>query len=115
MTDIYEEVEIEDLLYDAENNIYTYPCPCGDTFHVTLEELWEGDDIARCPSCTLRIKIIFDESDLPPLPMDGSDNVDSHDGNTSVGDDILYSTLDSLEKLSVKDEKNCGPEIESTG
>jgi diphthamide biosynthesis protein 3 len=27
---IYEEVEIEDMIYDPETRIYTYPCPCGD-------------------------------------------------------------------------------------
>ena len=69
---IYEEVEIEDLDYDPEELIYTYPCPCGDLFNITLEELWDGEDIATCPSCTLRISIIFDEEDLPPLPDDES-------------------------------------------
>jgi hypothetical protein len=65
---IYEEVEIEDLTYDAEELVYTYPCPCGDKFRITLEELWDGEDIAPCPSCTLRICVIFEEEDLPPLP-----------------------------------------------
>jgi len=41
-------------------------------FNITLEELWDGEDIATCPSCTLRISIIFDEEDLPPLPDDES-------------------------------------------
>lgn len=65
---IYEEVEIEDMIYDEDELIYTYPCPCGDKFQITLEALWDGDDIAKCPSCTLRVQVIFDEEDLPPLP-----------------------------------------------
>jgi hypothetical protein len=65
---IYEEVEIEDLDYDPIKRIYTYPCPCGDKFRISLEELWDGEDIATCPSCTLRITIIYEEEDLPPLP-----------------------------------------------
>uniref|UniRef100_A0A7S2EGA0 Diphthamide biosynthesis protein 3 n=1 Tax=Trieres chinensis TaxID=1514140 RepID=A0A7S2EGA0_TRICV len=65
---IYEEVEIEDLEYDPTNQTYTYPCPCGDKFRITLEELWDGEDIATCPSCTLRIMVIYDEEDLPDLP-----------------------------------------------
>jgi hypothetical protein len=24
-------------------------------------ELWDGEDVAPCPSCTLRIRIIYDE------------------------------------------------------
>lgn len=65
---IYEEIEIEDMTYDKDDFLYTYPCPCGDTFRITLEELWEGEDVATCPSCTLRIEVVYDESDLPDLP-----------------------------------------------
>jgi len=65
---IYEEVEIEDLDYDPEEYVYTYACPCGDKFRITLEDLHDGEDIAKCPSCTLRIMIIYEEEDLPPLP-----------------------------------------------
>ena len=64
---IYEEVEFEDLDYDPVKQIYTYPCPCGDKFSISLEALWDGEDIATCPSCTLRIEIIYDEEDLPPF------------------------------------------------
>lgn len=70
---IYEEVEFEDLDYDPVSQIYTYPCPCGDKFSISLEELWDGEDIATCPSCTLRIEIIYDEEDLPPLRDDSDD------------------------------------------
>jgi diphthamide biosynthesis protein 3 len=59
---IYEEVEIEDMIFDEDELVYTYPCPCGDKFRITLE------DIAKCPSCTLRIIVIFEEEDLPALP-----------------------------------------------
>lgn len=67
MGDVYEEVEIEDMKYDEETQTYTYPCPCGDKFSITLEELYDGDDIANCPSCTLRVRVIFDEEKLPAL------------------------------------------------
>lgn len=73
---IYEEVEIEDLDYDPITQIYTYPCPCGDKFTISLEALWDGEDIATCPSCTLRIEIIYDEENLPPLRRDDSDDDD---------------------------------------
>lgn len=71
---VYEEVEIEDMRYDKDLLEYTYPCPCGDKFRITLEELWDGEDIAKCPSCTLRIQVIYDEQDLPPLPDDDADS-----------------------------------------
>lgn len=65
---IYEEVEIEDMTYDAEHWIYSYPCPCGDKFSISLDELHDGEDIGECPSCTLRIRVIFDAETLPDLP-----------------------------------------------
>jgi len=71
---IYEEVELEDLDYDEEDCSYSYPCPCGDKFRITLEELHDGEDIAKCGSCSLRIMVIFEEADLPPLPPDDEDS-----------------------------------------
>lgn len=67
MSSIYEEVEIEDMTFDTETQTYYYPCPCGDKFQILLEELYDGEDIATCPSCTLRIRIIFEEANLPAL------------------------------------------------
>lgn len=82
---IYEEVEIEDLDYDSEKLEYSYPCPCGDRFTISLEDLWDGEDIALCPSCTLRIMIVYEEEDLPPLP-EGYDDDDS-DSNSDSGEE----------------------------
>jgi diphthamide biosynthesis protein 3 len=63
----YEEVEIEDMHYDSETQTYTYPCPCGDKFQISLEELHDGEDVGICPSCTLRIRVIYDQDKLPEL------------------------------------------------
>jgi diphthamide biosynthesis protein 3 len=84
---IYEEVEFEDLDYDPRTQIYTYPCPCGDKFSISLEALWDGEDIATCPSCTLRIEIIYDEEDLPPLRNDDDDDDGYDEGSVEEGDD----------------------------
>ena len=45
-------------------------------FRITLEELWDGEDIAKCPSCTLRIMVIYETDDLPPLPDDTDSEVE---------------------------------------
>ena len=74
---LYEEIEIEDMTYDKEKKEYWYPCPCGDKFRIGLEELWDGEDIAKCPSCSLRIMVIFDQDDLPPFIEDSDDDEDS--------------------------------------
>ncbi|KAL9599811.1 MAG: hypothetical protein Q9219_003597 [cf. Caloplaca sp. 3 TL-2023] len=62
---IYDEIELEDLAYHPETTLYTYPCPCGDQFEITLQDLREGEDIAVCPSCSLMIRVIFEAGDLP--------------------------------------------------
>jgi len=36
MAAVYDEVEIEDMDFDEETGIFTYPCPCGDKFQITL-------------------------------------------------------------------------------
>ncbi|VDD75426.1 unnamed protein product [Mesocestoides corti] len=60
MSVLHDEVEIEDMEYDEEEELYTYPCPCGDRFEITKADLEMGEDIARCPSCSLIIRVIYD-------------------------------------------------------
>ncbi|KAF2793933.1 zf-CSL-domain-containing protein [Melanomma pulvis-pyrius CBS 109.77] len=67
---IYDEVEIEDCEYDATLQIYHYPCPCGDRFEINIDDMRDGEDIARCPTCSLMIRIIFDAADLPSEKTD---------------------------------------------
>jgi diphthamide biosynthesis protein 3 len=84
----YDEIEIEDMTYDPETHTYSYPCPCGDRFKVSLEDLWEGDDIADCQSCTLFVTVIYEQENLPPLPDRGDDDDENEDTKESpAGDD----------------------------
>ncbi|KCV72901.1 hypothetical protein H696_00471 [Fonticula alba] len=75
MTVFHDEIEIEDFEWvelsgpeaeDAGGGYYEYPCPCGDTFRITLRELEDGEDVARCPSCSLLIRVIYDADDFLP-------------------------------------------------
>jgi len=63
-------------VFDPATRVYTYPCPCGDKFTITevpsrvvfsfmvscgaQEELFDGEDVARCPSCSLIVRVIYD-------------------------------------------------------
>lgn len=58
---LYDEIEIEDCFYDETLQIYHHPCPCGDRFEISIYDMRDGEDIARCPSCSLMIRIIFDQ------------------------------------------------------
>ena len=72
-------MQIEDMEFDEENLLFHSPCPCGDRFEISLvssnlvlyylpvtnccseqTQLQEGEDIARCPSCSLIIRVIYD-------------------------------------------------------
>lgn len=59
MSLFYDEIEIEDLDYNEENQIYTYPCPCGDIFKISQQEIDNGEDIAHCETCTLILRVIY--------------------------------------------------------
>ena len=61
---IYDEIEIDDLDFDPDDNTFYYPCPCGDKFRISAKQLQTGTVIATCPSCSLQIKIVFDEEYL---------------------------------------------------
>lgn len=67
---IYDEIEIEDMNYDEDMQIFTYPCPCGDQFQVAIDDLLdESTDIAVCPSCSLEIRVIFEMVSLSIFPF----------------------------------------------
>ena len=57
---IYDEIEIEDMVFDPTLQLYHFPCPCGDRFEIALDDLRDGEDIAVCPSCSLMIKVIYE-------------------------------------------------------
>ncbi|KAF5831495.1 Diphthamide biosynthesis protein [Dunaliella salina] len=66
----YDEVEIEDMTWNEELQVYQYSCPCGDLFEISLEDLRAGEEIARCPSCSLYITVIYNPEDFQEPPPD---------------------------------------------
>ncbi|CCH62705.1 hypothetical protein TBLA_0I00420 [Henningerozyma blattae CBS 6284] len=75
----YDQIEIEDMVFHPETQLFTYPCPCGDRFEVFIDDLFDGETRAVCPSCSLEIDVIFEQEDLaeyyeeagvqPPEPL----------------------------------------------
>ncbi|KAE8625536.1 hypothetical protein XENTR_v10006312 [Xenopus tropicalis] len=64
MSVFHDEVEIEDFEYDEDTETYYYPCPCGDRFAITKEDLENGEEVATCPSCSLIVKVIYDKDEF---------------------------------------------------
>eukprot|EP00051_Salpingoeca_urceolata_P018668 m.264312 g.264312 ORF g.264312 m.264312 type:complete len:86 (+) comp19249_c0_seq5:1960-2217(+) len=60
MSVFHDEVSLDDFDFDEDTQTYTYPCPCGDIFSITVEELEDGEEIARCPSCSLILRVLYD-------------------------------------------------------
>lgn len=81
MSVFHDEVEIEDFEFDEETESYFYPCPCGDKFIISKEDLENGEEVATCPSCSLIIKVIYDKDQF------------------MSGELVGMVTMDKLEKL----------------
>jgi diphthamide biosynthesis protein 3 len=54
----------DDMEWNEELQDYTYPCPCGDLFQITKDELCFGEEIARCHSCSLYITFDYNFEDF---------------------------------------------------
>ena len=60
----YDEVDLEDMEWNAELGAFTFQCPCGDVFQITPAELRAGEEIAHCPSCSLVVTVVYEDDDL---------------------------------------------------
>ena len=96
---LHDEVELEDMDWNEELQAFTYQCPCGDFFQITLDELaagglravclrrscrrgWRpdclpgpplaGEEVAKCPSCSLYVKVIYDPQDFQEAALEPS-------------------------------------------
>lgn len=97
MATFYDEIELEDFEFDNESDVYSYPCPCGDKFIISLvsrfpchlqaliahpcvslkkDELRNGEEIARCPSCSLLLRVIYDPDDFLDSDSEGEATTD---------------------------------------
>ncbi|PPQ63638.1 hypothetical protein CVT24_004412 [Panaeolus cyanescens] len=101
----YDEIEIEDMVWDEEKRVYHYPCPCGDRFEISRRQLANYEDIATCPSCSLIIRVIYDPLDYedePPDDEDSGEEEQEEDEEEDDSDDDHFE--DALEKLTIADD-----------
>ncbi|KAJ3899981.1 zf-CSL-domain-containing protein [Lentinula edodes] len=96
----YDEVEIEDMVWDASRKVYHYPCPCGDRFEITRQQLRDCEDIATCPSCSLIIRVIYDPLDFEDEEEKEEEQEESgEDADSDCSSDEKFE--DAMEKLSL--------------
>ena len=63
----YDEIDLEDMDWNAELGAFTFQCPCGDLFQITPEELRAGEEVGHCPSCSLVITVVYEPDELVEL------------------------------------------------
>ncbi|KAG5643993.1 hypothetical protein DXG03_009283 [Asterophora parasitica] len=102
----YDEIEIEDMVWDAEKGVFHYPCPCGDRFEISRRQLADYEDIATCPSCSLVIRVIFDPLDFEDEPDEddeGELEAESSEEDKDSDSDDDQAFEDALENLTISD------------
>lgn len=95
----YDEIDIEDFVWDAKLSLYHYPCPCGDRFEITKSQLRDGDEVARCPSCSLIIRVIYEWVSLVMARLLWSGCVSSYTSNCALCRTIMRITRLRMRKL----------------
>jgi len=60
----YDDVDLIDMDFNASEETYKYPCPCGDDFFITVDDLLNLEDVAPCPSCSLLLTVIYDPDEF---------------------------------------------------
>ncbi|KAF9004676.1 hypothetical protein BDQ17DRAFT_1174871, partial [Cyathus striatus] len=99
----YDEIEIEDMAWDEEKRVYHYPCPCGDRFEISRQQLKNYEDVAICPSCSLIIRVIYDPLDYEDDPSeDEEDGEEEEEEKDEDSDDDQFEH--ALEKLHISEE-----------
>lgn len=84
----YDEVELEDFEYHEDEEIYCYPCPCGDQFKISMLDLKAGVEVATCDSCSLFIKVIYDQEEFVAKLQELNKGKEVQQTNQKVGNKL---------------------------
>ena len=55
-----QEVDLDDMIFDEANQLFSYRCRCGETIVVTCNALEQGHNQTSCPNCSLRISVAYE-------------------------------------------------------
>jgi len=56
------EVDLDDMAFDEKLDCFVHKCRCSDKFQIYESDLEKGCDTFECPSCSLRIRVLFEEA-----------------------------------------------------
>ena len=57
---VASEIPLTEFDYDENEEIYSFSCRCGDCYEIEYEDLLDGVQILSCNSCSLLLKVIYD-------------------------------------------------------
>jgi len=60
----WDDIDLNEFAFAEPVETYTYPCPCGDNFFITVQDLLDGEDLAPCPSCSLLLRVLYDPEEF---------------------------------------------------
>ena len=67
----YDAIELDAMQFAKDEEQYLYPCPCGDNFIFTVDDILNLEQLAPCMSCSLQLKVKYDpEAFLESLGLD---------------------------------------------
>ena len=60
---ISEEIDLNEMSFDEQNDIYTWSCRCGGNYRVSVAQLVDGIDTVPCDGCSFAIRISYQEQE----------------------------------------------------
>lgn len=61
----YEHVDLLlDMEFDEEERNFSRPCPCGDKFLISVQDVLDNEDLGACASCSLLIRVKYDPTEV---------------------------------------------------
>ncbi|KAF9923527.1 Diphthamide biosynthesis protein 4 [Linnemannia zychae] len=60
---VHDDIDLDDMEYDEESGSYTSPCRCSGEYIISEDELELGVDTVGCSTCSLIVRIHYEEAD----------------------------------------------------
>eukprot|EP00002_Diphylleia_rotans_P000663 TRINITY_DN10339_c0_g1_i1.p1 TRINITY_DN10339_c0_g1~~TRINITY_DN10339_c0_g1_i1.p1 ORF type:complete len:149 (+),score=30.15 TRINITY_DN10339_c0_g1_i1:71-517(+) len=65
---LHDEIDLDDMDFDEETEVYLYPCRCGDRYRVLIKDLEAGYHVFSCSGCSFSIHVTYQEITENPSP-----------------------------------------------
>eukprot|EP00941_MAST-03F_sp_MAST-3F-sp1_P003559 g3559.t1 len=77
MTSVRDEKDLDEFDFCEESRIFHCSCRCGGEITISEKDLEEGYDVAGCSSCSILVKVSYEDA---PTEEEGEDDDNMNDG-----------------------------------